>query len=95
MAIASMTGNEQGENNSCEQRENSGSTSTRVQRFRKSLREQDCGRLDVWIGGGWIRGLQIIAEYQKRPLWACVQDAIKTYIALNAQINVAPKDRSR
>ena len=46
-----------------------------------SLREQDCGRLDVWIGGGWVRGLHIIAEYQKRPLWACAQDAIKAYVA--------------
>ena len=90
-----MTGNKQEEKNSCEQRRNSGSTSSRVQSFRNSLREQDCGRLDVWIGSGWIRGLQIIAEYQKRPLWACPQDAIKAYVALNARINVTPKDRSR
>ena len=34
MPTTSMTGNEQGENNSCEQRENSVSTNTRVQRFR-------------------------------------------------------------
>jgi hypothetical protein len=95
MAIPSMTGNELGEKNSCEQRQNSMSTSTRVQRFRKSLREQECGRLDVWIGNGWIRGLRLIAKHQKRPFWACAQDAIKAYVALNAKINVAPKDRDR
>ena len=95
MPIASMTGNEQGEHNSCEQRENSVSTNTRVQRFRKSLRELDCGRLDVWIGGGWVRGMNIIADYKKRQLWECVQDAIKAYVAANAKITVAPKDRSR
>jgi hypothetical protein len=90
-----MTGKEQEEKNSCEQRENGCSTSTRVQRFRSGLREKDCGRLDVWIGSGWIRGLQIIAEYQKRPLWACAQDAIKAYVTLTAQVNVAPIDRVR
>ena len=89
-----MTGNEQ-EENSCEQQENSGIASTRVRRFRQNLREQDGGCLDVWIGSGWIRGLQITADYQKRPLWACAQDAIKAYVMLTAQVNVAPKDRGR
>jgi hypothetical protein len=51
-----MTGNEQ-EDNRCEQQENSGSASTRVRRFRQNLREQDCGRLDVWIGGGLVNSV--------------------------------------
>ena len=81
--------------NSCEQRENSKATNTGVQRFRKSLREQDCARLDVWIGGGWIRGMHSIADHQKRPFWKCIQDAIKNYVAANAKSSVAPKDRVR
>jgi hypothetical protein len=91
-----MTGNKQEEKNSYEQRENSGSTSSRVQRFRNSLREQDCGRLDVWIGGGWVRGLVFLAQHQNRPLWAVVQDAVKPYLAQNNIVfNRPPKDRSR
>jgi hypothetical protein len=69
--------------------------SARTQKFRNNLRAQDCGRLDVWIGGGWVRGMHLIADQNKRPFWECVQDAIKAYVAANAKINVAPKDRSR
>ena len=50
-------------------------------------------RLDVWIGGGWVRGMHLIADYKKRQLWECVQDAIKAYVAANAKITVAPKDQ--
>jgi hypothetical protein len=67
----------------------------RVQKFRTTLRGQDCGRLEVWIGSGWIRGARVIAKHQKRPLWALVQDALKVYISQHARIITAPKDRYR
>jgi hypothetical protein len=77
-----------------QQREDMGCS--RVQRFRQNLREQDCGRLDVWIGGAWVRGLVFLAQHQKRPLWAVVQDAVKPYLAQNNIVfNRPPKDRSR
>jgi hypothetical protein len=95
MNTETVTGNEEREASSGEQPQHSKSPYARVERFRNSLREHDCGRLDVWIGSGWIRGMHLIANYNKQPLWECVQDAIKAYVAANAKINVAPKDRSR
>jgi hypothetical protein len=95
MNVETVTGNEQQEADSCEQEKNAKSANARVERFRNGLREQDCARLDVWIGGGWIRGMHLIADHQKRPLWKCIQDAIRNYVAANAKISVAPKDRVR
>jgi len=69
--------------------------SLRVQHFRDQLRRQECGRLDVWIGKGWIRGLRVIAQHQKRPLWDLVQEAVKDYVAKHARIITPPKDRNR
>lgn len=69
--------------------------SLRVQQFRDRLRGQDCGRLDVYIGKGWIRGLRVIAQHHNRPLWALVQDAVKGYVAQHARIITTPKDRNR
>ena len=72
---------------------NAANASARVQRFRSRLRADECGRLDVWIGSGWIRDAQTLAEHQKRPLWQLVQDALKGYIAQHAQIIKPPNDR--
>ena len=72
---------------------NAANASARVQRFRSRLRADECGRLDVWIGSGWIRDAQTLAEHQKQPLWQLVQDALKGYIAQHAQIIKPPKDR--
>ena len=65
----------------------------RVHKHRDTLRSQDCGRLDVWVGNDWIRGARTIAKWQQRPLWAVIQDAIKAYVSLNARINTPLKDR--
>jgi hypothetical protein len=95
MNTETVTGNEEREASSC-QPQHSKSSNARVERFRDSLREQDCGRLDVWIGGGWVRGLVFLAQHQKRPLWAVVQDAVKPYLAQNNIVfNRPPKDRNR
>ena len=51
-----------------------------AQEFRNNLREQDCARLDVWIGGAWVRGLVFLANHEKRPLWKIVQDIVKSHI---------------
>ena len=67
----------------------------RVHKHRDTLRSQDCGRLDVWVGNDWIKGARMLAEYQKRPLWQLVQDALKAYISQNARIIRTPKDRDR
>ena len=71
------------------------SVSTRVKKFRDNLRRQDCARLDVWVGNDWIRGARMIAQWQKRPLWQLVQDALKAYVSQNARIVRVPKDRDR
>ena len=68
---------------------------TRVQRYRDSLRGQQCGRLDVWIGAEWILGARMIAGWQKRPLWQLVEDALKAYVAQHARITGPVKDRDR
>lgn len=52
----------------------------RVRKHRDNLRSQDCERLDVWVGSGWIRSARTIAKWQKRPLWQLVQDALKAYV---------------
>ena len=94
MNIETVTGNERQESISCVQKTNSKSANARVKRFRNDLREQGCGRLDVWIGNDWIEGLLVISTYQKRPLWAVVQDAVKPYVTKSGiRFKVPPKDR--
>lgn len=92
MKPETVTGNEAREARSC----HSKSPNARVERFRNKLREQDCGRLDVWIGGAWVRGLVFLAQHQKRPLWAVVQEAVKSHITkIGLVYKEPPKDRSR
>ena len=67
----------------------------RVHKHRDNLRREDCERLDVWIGRDWIRGARLVAQWQKKPLWALVEDAIKAYVAQHARINRPIKDRDR
>jgi hypothetical protein len=96
MNVETVTGNEQQEADGCEEPQDSNNTKVRVQRFRNSLREQGCGRLDVWIGNDWIEGLLVLSTHQKRPLWAVVQDAIKPYVTKSGvRFKVPPKDRVR
>ena len=96
MNVETVTGNEQQEADSCEQEKNAKSANARVERFRNGLREQDCARLDVWIGSAWVRGLVFLARHQKRPLWALVQEAVRPYLAQNNIVfKSAPRDRVR
>jgi hypothetical protein len=91
-----VTGNEQQASIGSEQPQNSESTKARVKRFMNSLRQQDCGRLDVWIGGSWVRGLVFLANHEKRPLWEVVQDAVKSHITrIGLVYRDPPEDRSR
>ena len=95
MNTETVTGNEEREASSC-QPQHSNSPNARVERFRNSLREQDCGRLDVWIGGGWVRGLVFLANHEKKPLWAVVQEAVKSHITrIGLVYRDPPKDRNR
>ena len=94
--MEAVTGNQQQEADSCEQPQKNTSTKARVERFRDSLREQGCGRLDVWIGSDWIEGLLVLSTHQKRPLWAVVQDAVRPYVTKSGiRFKVPPKDRVR
>jgi hypothetical protein len=52
----------------------------RVQKHRAKLREEGCGRLEVWIGLGTIDDLREIAKRKKRPLWGVVQEALIAYV---------------
>ena len=63
--------------------------------FRDKLREQDCRRLDVWIGRDWIRGARLIAQWHKIPLWVVVEDTLKAYVAQHTRINGPVKDCDR
>ena len=67
----------------------------RVHKHRDNLRREDCGRLDLWVGSGWIRSARMIAQWQKRPLWTLVEDALKAYVTQNARIIRPIKDRDR
>ena len=67
----------------------------RVQKHRQKLRGDHCQRLEVWVGSDWIRSARLIAQWQKRPVWELVQDALKAYVAQNARIITTPKDRDR
>ena len=69
--------------------------SLRARQFRDRLRTEECGRLDVWIGKGWIRGLRVIAQHHNLPLWAIVQEAVKDFVGKHARFHTPPRDRDR
>ncbi|MDH5669570.1 MAG: hypothetical protein OEY86_16345 [Nitrospira sp.] len=77
------------------QRKDPMKSSVRARQFRDRLRTEECGRLDVWIGKGWIRGLRVIAQHHNLSLWAVVQEAVKDYVTKHARIITPPRDRDR
>ncbi len=56
------------------------STKARVKRHRAKLRDQYCGRLEVWIGVTVIENVRKIANRKKVPMWAAVQEALESYV---------------
>jgi len=55
----------------------------RVQKYRTKLRQEGCGRLEVWIGRGPIQDLRDTAKRKNLEVWEAVQEAIRAYVAGN------------
>ena len=56
----------------------------RVKRHRAKLRDQYCGRLEVWIGRTVIQNVRKVAKQRKVQMWVAVQEALETYVTGHA-----------
>ncbi len=67
------------------------STKARVKRHRAKLRDQYCGRLEVWIGLTVIENVREVAKRKNVPMWAAVQEALETYVTGHATCDDRPE----
>jgi hypothetical protein len=63
----------------------------RVQKHRAKLREEGCGRLEVWIGRGPIEDLREVAKRKKLQVWEAVQEAVQAYVSGYAEAEIQSK----
>jgi hypothetical protein len=61
----------------------------RVRKHRAKLREDQCSRLDVWIGIWIVEGIRQLAKTKGREPWAEVQDVLEQHLMANGAVPVA------
>ncbi len=66
-------------------------TKVRVRKHRAKLRDQYCGRLEVWIGVTVIENLREVATRKKVRMWAAVQEALEAYVTGHAACDERPE----
>ncbi len=55
-------------------------TNVRVRKHRAKLRDQYCGRLEVWIGLTVIENVREVATRKNVQMWVAVQEALEAYV---------------
>ena len=57
--------------------------SARVRKHRAKLREEQCSRLEVWIGTWIVQGIRQLAKAKGRETWTEVQDVLEQHLIAN------------
>ena len=52
----------------------------RIRKHRAKLREEQCSRLEVWIGTWIVQGIRQLAKTKGRETWAEVQDVLEQHL---------------
>ncbi len=62
------------------------SAKDRVRKHRDKRRTEDCSRLDLWIDGGLIHDLRMLAGYRGLPLRDIAQEAFSDMVGRYAGV---------
>ena len=65
----------------------------RVKKFRKKLKTEQCGRLEVWLPNNLIDAVRTIAKHENRYMWAIIKEAIWEHACRHAAIVNAPRTK--
>jgi hypothetical protein len=67
------------------------SATERIRKHRAKLRDEQCSRLEVWIGTWIVEGIRQLAKRKGRETWSEVQDVLERHLVASG---VGPSTQS-